>query len=276
MWQTQGMAGTGIANFTFNAAGVTVDAKVELPDRAVTVEEMLPVLHGVGGILVQIATAGAEAEGKQISCRAGCGACCRQLVPLSEHEARFIADMVLNMEEPRRTTLLLRFRDAVKRVEEAGLRPHIENIHMIEDRKELTRVGMDYFHLGVPCPFLEEESCSIHPVRPMACREYLVVSDPEHCKHPEERKTEGILLPGSPATALSAFGDGDGEGRYMTIPLILSLQFAAANPAPPAKVHASDMLKHFLESMQRQVRKTEEERARNQDDQEDEAPEDVD
>ncbi|HEY5241787.1 MAG TPA: YkgJ family cysteine cluster protein [Polyangiaceae bacterium] len=30
----------------------------------------------------------------------------------------------------------------------------------------------------VSCPFLEEESCSIHPDRPPICREYLVTSSP--------------------------------------------------------------------------------------------------
>lgn len=259
MWQTQEMAATGTAKFTFTASGVTVDGEVELPDRAATVEEMLPVLHGVGGALVQIAANSAMAHGARISCRAGCGACCRQLVPLSEHEARGISDLVFAMEEPRRTTLLLRFRDAIRRVEESGLRPAIENLHLLPNREEVTRVGLEYFKLGVPCPFLEEESCSIHPVRPMICREYLVVSDPEHCKHPEEGKTVGVILPGKPSQALASFGSGDGSGPHIMIPLILSLQFAAANPAPPPTLHASELLHNFLKTLQGEINSGEEE-----------------
>lgn len=252
------MAGTGTAKFTFTASGVTVDAEVKLPDRAVTVEEMLPVFYGVGGALVQIGADAATAAGEQISCRAGCGACCRQLVPLSEHEARAISEMVLNMEEPRRTTILLRFREAIRRVEQAGLRKDIENIHLLENDKEVSRVGLAYFHLGVPCPFLEDESCSIHPERPMSCREYLVTTDPEHCKHPEQRRTRGVLLPGKPSQVLSCFGDGGGERRHMIIPLILALQFAAANPAEAPTVPAHEMLKRFLEHMSREVNEAEE------------------
>lgn len=266
MWQTQEMAETGTAKFTFTASGVTVDGEVELPDRAVTVEEMLPVLHGVGGALVQIAANNAVAHGAQISCRAGCGACCRQLVPLSEHEARSISDMVFAMDEPRRTTILLRFREAVRRIEESGIRPKIENLHMLPNRQEVTRIGLEYFHLGVPCPFLEEESCSIHPVRPMICREYLVVSDPEHCKHPEAGKTVGVILPGKPSQALASFGMGDGSGPHMMIPLILALQFAAANPAPAPAIHASELLHSFLKVLQGEINSDEEQEQEPQED----------
>ena len=39
-------------------------------------------------------------------------------------------------------------------------------------------LGREYFQLGIPCPFLEEESCSIYHDRPITCREYLVTSPP--------------------------------------------------------------------------------------------------
>lgn len=223
-----------------------IDGEAELPAGLVTVEDMLPVLHGVGSALVQIAVAGVESEGHKISCRAGCGACCRQLVPISEHEARAIAQMVLDLPEPRRTDVLLRFREANRRLEETGVRKKIENLHLVPDAEERVRIGMEYFQLGIPCPFLEDESCSIHPVRPMACREYLVTSDPEFCKNPAGGKVVGVRMPGKPSSALNTFGTGDGEVRYVVIPLVLSLQFTAANPAPEAQVPAPDMLQRFL------------------------------
>ena len=40
-------------------------------------------------------------RGVRVSCRAGCGACCRQLVPIAEAEARRIRDLVEAMPEPR-------------------------------------------------------------------------------------------------------------------------------------------------------------------------------
>ena len=47
----------------------------------------------------------------------------------------------------------------------------------------------EYFTYQVACPFLENESCSIHESRPIACREYLVTSSPEYCS---SAKGEGI------------------------------------------------------------------------------------
>ncbi len=250
LWHTQGMAEAGIAKFTIGAWGMSIEGQAELPAGPATVESMLPVLHGIGSALVQIAVKGIEHDGHKISCKAGCGACCRQLVPISEHEARAISDMVLNFPEPRRTQVLLRFREANIRLDEAGLRKKIENLHLIEDSEERVRIGMDYFRMGVPCPFLEDESCSIHPVRPMACREYLVTSDAEFCKNPGSGKVVGVRLPGKPSQALNTFGLGDGDPRYVVIPLILSLFFAAANPTPEPVVDAPDMLHRFLRALE--------------------------
>ena len=38
-----------------------------------------------------------------------------------------------------------------------------------------------YFDAGVACPLLVDGRCSVRSVRPLACREYLVTSDPRHC-----------------------------------------------------------------------------------------------
>lgn len=241
------MAESGIARFELKAGGVTLQGEAELPAGPVSVEDMLPVFHGLGSALVNIAVQAVEADGHSISCRAGCGACCRQIVPITEHEARALSELVFSLPEPRRTRVLLRFRDAVLQIEAAGIRPRIEQLHLIGERSDRVRLGIDYFSLGIPCPFLEDESCSIHEVRPMACREYLVTSDPVHCQDPASLEVVGVHLPAKPSHSLSCFGEGDGHHRFVLVPLVLSLQFAAANPAPEAHVPAPEMLKRFLE-----------------------------
>ena len=54
--------------------------------------------------------------------------------------------------------------------------------------EERTELAYEYFKHGIACPFLEDESCSIHPDRPMACREYLVSSPAENCRAPRRRQ----------------------------------------------------------------------------------------
>ena len=56
--------------------------------------------------------AAAEA-GKAISCHKGCGACCRQLVPISRTEGERLVTLVDAMPEPRRAAVLARFADAL-------------------------------------------------------------------------------------------------------------------------------------------------------------------
>ena len=74
-----------------------------------------------------------------------------------------------------------------------------------------------YFALGIPCPFLEEESCSIHPDRPLVCREYLVTSPAELCAGPTQ---EGVTPVPVPKVSLAARGLQDEREEWF--PLALS------------------------------------------------------
>ncbi len=81
-----------------------------------------------------------------------------------------LAELVSALPEERRRGVELRFSDALAQVE-IGLGP---------DRPPLGSAEA-YFALKVPCPFLEDEACSIHADRPTTCREYLVTSAPQAC-----------------------------------------------------------------------------------------------
>src|SRR5262249_44693347 len=137
-----------------------------------------------------------------ISCKAGCGACCRQLVPISEVEARNIGELVNSLPEPRRSQICARFAEARHRLEKAGLLEkllHPEN--WPKDERQAT--GTWYFEQGIACPFLEKESCSIYADRPIACREYLVTSPAEHCAHPSAETVRCVKMPLKFGTALA-------------------------------------------------------------------------
>ena len=54
------------------------------------------------------------------------------------------------------------------------------------------RLGLEYFKPQIPCPFLEDESCSIYAERPFVCREYLVTSPAENCTTLNEGTIEGV------------------------------------------------------------------------------------
>jgi Fe-S-cluster containining protein len=199
-----------------------------LPKAAVKPQGVLPILQELTDAVVANAEANLAAEGKQVSCQKGCGACCRQVVPISVPEAYHLRDVVASLPEPRQTAVRERFAAGVARLRAAGVLDPIAS-REAGDRAQLAELGLAYFYAGVPCPFLEEESCTIHADRPLACREYLVSSPAAHCANPSPETIERVKLGGSVSEALMLAAPGP-RPQTPFVPLILALEFAEANP----------------------------------------------
>src|SRR2546423_1444500 len=75
----------------------------------VPAEAMLPLFRSFAESFVDLAVKEAEAQGKKITCQKGCGACCRQLVPVSTIEARQLVKLVQAMPPVRRQIVRQRF-----------------------------------------------------------------------------------------------------------------------------------------------------------------------
>src|SRR6202035_352852 len=117
----------------------------------------------------------------------------RQLVPVSKTEARQLRALVDAMPEPRRSEIRERFADGVVRLGQAGMLEALRGLDALPEA-ELNDMNPRYMALRIPCPFLEEESCSIHPPRPMICREYLVTTPAERCEHPKPTEVRTVPL----------------------------------------------------------------------------------
>src|SRR5262245_59289167 len=85
---------------------------VPLPPRQATLLDLLPAARALAHDATGMALDQVHAEGKQISCCAGCGACCRQLVAISLIEAQSVADLVETMPAERQAVIRGRFADA--------------------------------------------------------------------------------------------------------------------------------------------------------------------
>ncbi len=86
-------------------------------------------------------------------------------------------------------------------------------------RSDRELVDGAYFALGVPCPFLEDESCSIHPERPLVCREYLVTSPAELCAGPEQ---EGVTPVPVPKVSMAARGLQDEKDDWFPLAMLMA------------------------------------------------------
>ncbi len=157
----------------------TLRAALAVPPRPLRLAELAWNFMGISDRMTEMAVKREARQGRAVSCKKGCGACCRQLVPLSPPEAWMIADLVGGLPEARRTDVLAAFTTADEALQRSGLKEQL--VGRIESTDHMTALALAYFRLGVPCPFLRDESCSIYPYRPSICREYLVTSPAENC-----------------------------------------------------------------------------------------------
>ncbi len=215
---------------------------ITVPSAAVPATEVVPALQG----LVNAVVAAAE-TGKTISCRKGCGACCRQLVPISRTEGERLLQVIEAMPAERREALKQRFAAAEATIANASLFSSLPSGGKEKDKRTDRELSVAYFALQVPCPFLEEESCSIHPDRPLVCREYLVTSPAELCAGPTQ---EGVTPVAVPKVSPAARGleesrpEADTSGRWF--PLALMMEWAKTRPRGATRRPGPEWIQRFV------------------------------
>ena len=229
-------------------SGTKVELEVTVPANPVSATKMLPVFQQLTNVIVDAGVSKAEAEGAQISCTKGCGACCRQLVPVAESEAYQLCDLVNDMPEPRRSTMRARFAAAKEKLAQVGLLTRIQfpGELSIEARRQL---GLEYFQQGIACPFLEDESCGIHPDRPLACREYLVTSPAANCAAPSAGTVHCIEMPGSVSRIVQTM---TATRAVPWLPLILALDWADETPDQTPVRSGPEWLQAILRELTKQ------------------------
>jgi Fe-S-cluster containining protein len=219
------------ARIALNGAGWKLSLEVTVPSGPTQLRQLLPLARALTDRVTEATTAALAEQGRTVSCRKGCGACCRQLVMISEVEAHWLNQAVSALPEPGRSQVRARFDKARQRFEQAGL---LETLRHPEEwtPESYQPLALAYFRQGVACPFLEEEACSIHPHRPLRCREFLVTSPAAKCANPTPETVDVVEMPLRVARALARF-HGPSSGPYLEsyVPLVLALEWAEAHPA---------------------------------------------
>jgi len=212
--------------------GTPIEGAVELPAIPSPKRVILPALQGLTDAIVGIAQQEAESTGENVSCRKGCDACCRQMVPLAPTEVFALAAYLDSLPPAAAAPVLERFDREVEALEEKGLTEFLRHRHALAPA-QMQALDRAYFAAQIPCPFLENHACSIHAVRPLVCREYLVTSDAKFCAQPEADKVRQVVLGARTSQALLKSEPGAGW-----VPLVLAREYAAqhrealaANPA---------------------------------------------
>jgi len=210
----------------------------QIPGTPAALLDLLPLVNSLADLVTQVATREAQALGRQVRCGPGCGACCRQLVPVSPPEVLALRETIGGLAPDHRARVLGRFSENRERLARSGLEGRLREALTQDDggRDSRRALGLAYFALSLPCPFLEQESCSIHPHRPLACREYLVSSDPIHCARADAESLEVLEMPRRLSVLLARLAASKFPGQPEWIPLTLALDetlFDAETVAEP-------------------------------------------
>jgi Fe-S-cluster containining protein len=234
-------------DFKFAVGDGSFGASLTVPEGQCNLTEILPVLQSFDDSLLTAISEQLGAEGLSVSCKAGCGACCRQMVPLSIFEAEALAAWIATMDPATREILAQRFHQALLKLASGGIIDRLVTEDWLADTDSARQLALDYFYQRVPCPFLQDESCSIHPIRPLVCREYLVTSDPIHCARLDPLEVKRIPVPVKVSETLIYFRDGRGTPEPTAMPLVSVLDWAAKHcDDPQPSIPAVELFQNFL------------------------------
>lgn len=246
---------TGKATISIN--GEPVEMQLTVPASPVKPQKMLPLFQKMTNSFVQVGVEFVESQGEKISCKKGCSACCRQAVPIAEAEAFALAELVENMNEPKRSRIKKRFAQACERLHEMNWFERMENFAELTPKKR-EKLVMEHFYENIECPFLENDMCSIHEQRPLICREYLVTTPAENCDKP----TAATIRPVKPllktSKAFRRMGISENLKNLDFVPLTGALEWAENHPDKFAEKTGQQWAADFLYEIQTVQKKDEE------------------
>jgi len=228
---------------------------VDVPDKRMRLAEIIPFARALCDLTVADCLARARSEGRTISCSKGCSRCCReQLVAVSPPEAFALLENLAAMPPGRRARFSTRLAETERAASEAGFLDLLPPDGRL-DADGRARLSRAWTKLALPCPFLEEdETCGIHPLRPMKCREFHVSSPPELCGTAQERwEVPTIRLDGA---LCRLAGELEGQGEQVAMLQLIVPWWAAQRPRMQRTWRAPDMIARLLEICREQAAST--------------------
>lgn len=222
-----------------------VTSAVDVPTGFVPVSAIVPLMRRLGEEAQTLEVARSTESGKAPSCHKGCAACCRMLVPLSAPEAFALRDWVRSRPAEEQERIARRFSETKVRLLSHGLWQQLSALcetPLTTDDVALDGMNRMYYALRLPCPFLEDEICSIYDERPAACRELLVTSPPMQCEDLTKTPIEPVSVPIQVSTVLGLVWQELTNAPTMLIPLPLALEWADRYDAESRRTWRGDEL----------------------------------
>ncbi|NGZ97674.1 MAG: zinc/iron-chelating domain-containing protein [Nitrospira sp. WS110] len=212
-----------------NTPAGQITSAVDVPTGNVSVSAVVPLMRRLGEEAQALEVVRSLESGKAVSCHKGCAACCRMLVPLSGPEAFALRDWIRSRPTDQQEHIARRFSEAKTRLLAQGVWQQLAALcesPLTTDEDRLEGVNRSYYALRLPCPFLEEEMCTIYDERPAACRELLVTSPSDRCDDLTKNPIDPVAVPIQVSTVLGLVWQELTADSTRLIPLPLALEWA--------------------------------------------------
>jgi len=212
-----------------NTPAGQLNTAMDVPTGFIPVTAILPAMRRLGEEAQNLELARSVESGKTLSCHKGCAACCRMMVPLSPPEAFALRDYVRNLPVARQQRIAERLAGTKSVLLAHGLWRRLVDMGdtaQPPDDAALEPINREYYALKLPCPFLEDEVCSIYEERPAACRELLVTSPAEWCQDLVKNSVHAIAVPVRIGPALGLLWGELTNSPPRLIPLPTALDWA--------------------------------------------------
>lgn len=164
-----------------------------------------------------------------------------------------LAELVDEMPEARRSALKERFKRNEAAMSKFGFVDRLEKLRGAAlDEAGQREIAKEYLSLWIDCPFLEDETCSIHADRPAICREFSVTSAPENCWDPFNLPSTRLPVSVNLTEALAHVSSKLLGKPLGAIPLPLALDWAEehrelSRRAAPGRKLVNELIKHLNE-----------------------------
>jgi Fe-S-cluster containining protein len=226
------------ATLHLRVLGQSRKISVTVPGTPAAIEDLLPAAQEITDQTMAAACEHTAAAGHPPTCREGCTACCHQLVAISVAEALNLARIVDALEPERRQIVSDRFTHLQQTLRAARLldpaSPDDAPVMLLQPESKtaqdpLIHLAHRYYALHLPCPFLENDRCSVYDQRPLVCREYMVTSPVLHC---DELGRHPLAMIESPVHLSDGLADLVAEITHepaRQIPLFSALAFAKSH-----------------------------------------------
>jgi Fe-S-cluster containining protein len=238
-----------------NTPAGRLNTVLDVPTGFVPITSIVPLTRRLGEEILKLEEHQSRNSGRSVSCRMGCAACCRMLVPLSPPEAFSLLEYVEQLPEERQATIGRKLAASKAELAAHGLLDRLQAVADAErpiSDEELEPINRAYYALRHPCPFLEDEMCSIYEARPAACRELLVTSPAALCDNLVENPVEPIPVSVRIGTVLGLLWATVSESAPRLLPLPLALDWAKQHRMTASRRWAgSHLIDRMLDAMWR-------------------------